>query len=59
LSKVAIKLGKHEQLMRRWSAKHDWVARAAAWDVEVDRAGREGLLKGYYERMRRQTRGYA
>lgn len=30
---------------KRWSAKNDWVDRAAAWDVEVDRKARRQLEK--------------
>lgn len=36
LAKVAQQLGKSLTLITRWSAEHDWVARAAAWDAHVD-----------------------
>lgn len=34
---VAESLSKSGSLCRRWSARHEWVARVAAWDVERDR----------------------
>ncbi len=34
-AKVARKLGKSKQLMDRWSSRHGWVARAAAFDARV------------------------
>ena len=41
LAKVAEKLSKSEQLMKRWSYTHGWVERAAKWDDEQDRIERE------------------
>jgi len=41
LNKVSEKLAKSDTLIKRWSAKFDWVKRAAAWDDEQDRISRE------------------
>lgn len=35
LDHVAEKLSKSSQLMKRWSAQHDWVERARAYDAEL------------------------
>ncbi len=40
VAKVAGKLGKSSTLLSRWSSRHDWVARAAAYDVDADREWR-------------------
>lgn len=45
IAKVAEKLGKSEALLHRWSSKFEWVARAAAWDAEVDRQASQKQLK--------------
>lgn len=37
LTKVAQELSKSDALMKRWSAEHAWVIRAAGWDAEKDR----------------------
>lgn len=44
-SKVAQKLSKSEQLIRRWSAKHEWQQRVEAWDAEQQSHADEVLLK--------------
>lgn len=36
-AKVSQELGKAKTLMDRWSSRHQWVIRAAAWDREDDR----------------------
>ena len=36
LPKVATHLGKSLELMKRWSARHEWVDRAAAFDANED-----------------------
>lgn len=45
LAKVAEKLSKSEQLMKRWSYTYGWVDRAAKWDDENDRIERETAQK--------------
>lgn len=40
LAKVAEALAKSEQLMKRWSATHEWVRRAEKWDDEQERIER-------------------
>lgn len=45
LAKVADKLGKSIKLIERWSQKHNWVERVAAWDEEKDRLIRIELTK--------------
>lgn len=45
LAKVAEKLSKSEQLMKRWSYTYGWVERAAKWDDEKDRIEREAAQK--------------
>lgn len=45
LAKVGTQLGKSTALMERWSAKYDWVKRAAAWDDEQERLEREAKEK--------------
>ena len=45
LAKVAAKLGKSIKLIERWSQKHNWVERVAAWDDEKDRLIRVELTK--------------
>ena len=45
LAKVAAKLGKSIKLIERWSQKHNWVERVAAWDEEKDRLIRVELTK--------------
>lgn len=37
LPKVGEALGKHHDHLGRWSARHEWVSRAAAYDTEVAR----------------------
>ena len=34
LRRIAAQLGKSRSLVFGWSAKHDWVARAQAWDID-------------------------
>lgn len=45
LAKVAEKLGKNLKLIERWSQKHNWVERVAAWEAEKDRIIRIELTK--------------
>ncbi len=41
---VAAKLERSLTLIGGWSSKHDWPARAAAWDRQLDSANRSGQL---------------
>lgn len=41
LSKVAAVVGKDLRWMKSWSALHDWVARAHAYDAHLDRSHQE------------------
>lgn len=50
---VAEKLGKSEQLISRWSSKHNWVKRVHAYDAELDRRKRLVDLTEV-ERMRKR-----
>lgn len=56
LAKVGEKLGKSTALMERWSAKFNWVERAAAWDVEADRLATQKLLKEIANARARQRK---
>jgi len=40
-AKVARALSKTKTLIDRWSGRHEWVARAAAWDAAQDEAARD------------------
>ena len=45
LQKVAAKLSKSETLIKRWSAKNNWINRIAAWENEQDRLIRIELTR--------------
>lgn len=45
LQQVAEKLSKSETIIKRWSAKHNWQERIAAWEAEQDRLIRIELTK--------------
>jgi hypothetical protein len=55
LAKVGDKLGKSEALMERWSARHEWVMRAQAWDNHLDRQATSGQAKAVREMNERQA----
>jgi hypothetical protein len=55
LQKVAQQLSKSLALMKRWSEKWSWVARAAAWDAELDRKTREAQEKARAEMAERHA----
>lgn len=59
LLKVSEKLSKSEQLIKRWSAKFDWVKRAASWDDEQDRIAREIAQKEQAEEIKRMRKRHA
>src|SRR5688500_7781565 len=54
--KVAQELSKSGALIARWSAAHDWVRRAAAWDADQDRRMREAQQAEAAEIGRRHAR---
>jgi len=56
LQKVAQQLSKSLALMKRWSEKWSWVARAAAWDAELDRRAREAQEKARAEMAERHIK---
>lgn len=56
IRKVAEQLDKSRQLVGRWSADHDWVERAGAWDLEQDRQQREAFKRESVAAGRRQAR---
>lgn len=45
LQKVSTQLSKSMTLMKRWSAKNDWIERVAAWEDEQDRLIRIELTR--------------
>lgn len=45
IPKVAVELSKSQAIIKRWSAKHNWVERVAAWEEEQDRLIRIELTK--------------
>lgn len=53
LRRLAEEMGVSLRLVSRWSRKHHWVERCAAWDDEVDRLAREEQTRAIAE-MRRQ-----
>ena len=55
LAKVGEKLGKSTALMERWSSRHGWVERVAAWEAEEDRHRREAHLQEIEEMSKRQA----
>ncbi len=59
LAKVGEKLGKSTALMERWSRRHDWVRRAAAWDDEQERIERETAQKEQAKAIRDMRRRHA
>lgn len=55
IRKVAQSLSKSVALMGEWSSRHQWVARAAAWDAEVDRHRRAASLSAISEMVERHA----
>lgn len=56
LAKVGEKLGKSTALMERWSARHEWVKRAQAWDDEAERQAAQKQLKDIANARARQRK---
>lgn len=53
---VGVALGKSTTLMERWSGRHDWPARAAAYDTEVARRAAAKTMETDVEALARQVR---
>lgn len=56
LAKVAQESGKHRSLIERWSSRHHWPLRAAAWDREQDRAYQLALIQERKKAAKRNAR---
>ncbi|MGH9249345.1 MAG: hypothetical protein ACRD0W_07505 [Acidimicrobiales bacterium] len=54
--RVAEQLTKSETLIKRWSARWRWVARADAWDRELDRLWRAEMHEARMELSRRELK---
>lgn len=54
-AKVSRQLCKSVTLMNRWSAEHNWVKRAAAWDAEKDRLAREAQVNDIIDMRKRHA----
>ena len=55
LAKVADELGKSVKLIERWSQKHNWVERVAAWEAEQDRILRIEMKRGIGQMRKRHA----
>lgn len=58
MAKAGEILGKYPGGLEEWSAKNDWVKRAAAWDDEMDRIARKEHL-AEIKKMRERHAGIA
>lgn len=56
LRDVGKEIDKSLQMVQKWSKRHRWVARVAAWDREQDRVKREADLQGRAEMGLRHAR---
>ena len=56
LAKAARELGKSKATLEAFSVNHDWVARAASWDAELDRIRREELREAQRKMVREHAR---
>lgn len=54
-AKVSKELCKSVTLMNRWSAEHNWVKRAAAWDAEKDRTARAAQIQDILDMRKRHA----
>lgn len=59
IASVAETLEKSEGLLYRWSSRHDWVDRAAGWDLEQDRIRRAALTRQNVAAAERHARQMA
>lgn len=55
LQQVADKLAKSATLIKRWSAKNNWIERIEKWEDEQDRLTRIELTKGIAEMRKRHA----
>lgn len=55
LQRVAKELSKSEALIKRWSAKHNWGERIAAWESEQDRLLRIEMRRGIGQMRKRHA----
>jgi hypothetical protein len=53
LAKAAAKVSRSVRLLERWSAEHQWVVRAQAWDAEQDRLWLAEVADGQRQAARR------
>ena len=56
VAKAAKILGKNVTTMGEWSSKNGWIARAKAWDAEIDRRATEAEAREVEKMKRRQIR---
>lgn len=56
MAKTGETLGKSQGLMEEWSAKYEWVKRAAAWDEEQDRVARKAQMDEIIKMRKRHAR---
>lgn len=54
-AKVSKELGKNSRTIADWSAKYEWVKRAAAWDAEQDRIARQQNTEEIKKMRKRHT----
>lgn len=54
IERVAETLQKDHTFLRRWSARHEWVARAAAYDTEVARRASAKAIESDADALARQ-----
>lgn len=59
IARVAMKLGKSEGLMERWSSKYDWVNRVDVYDQEMERKERELSEKERLDEVKKMRRRHA
>lgn len=57
LARAGEKIGKGKRQLEDWCSRHGWVARARAWDVEVDRQARLAAVAEIRKMRERHVRG--
>lgn len=55
ITKTAQQLHKNRTTIGEWSAKYEWVKRAAAWDAEQDRIARQNQIDEIKKMRKRHT----
>ena len=53
LARLAEALNKHQSKLAEWSSKHNWVSRAAAWDIYVDKHSQVAIV-GAIQKMKEE-----